>query len=68
MNEAVRLFDITYVAHVVFPMASTGLEASSEPGVKEGSFLKNFFGAPKWEVVKNIMGSPDWKDIKAVQD
>lgn len=65
---AIRLFTITYVAHIVFLMDSTVLKASSEPKFKRDPFHKNFFGASSWKVVKNIMWSPDWKDIKAVQD
>lgn len=66
--ETIRLFNITYVLYIVVLMDSAGLEASRGPGVKEGSFGKNFSGASNWKVMKNTMWLPDWKDVKVVQD
>lgn len=65
---AIRLFNITFVAHIEFLMDGTVLEAFGEPEIKRDPFCKNFFGASSWKVLKNITWHPDWKDIKAVQN
>lgn len=65
---AIRLFKITFVAHIGFLMDGTVLEAFSEPEIKRDPFCKNFFGASNWKVLKNIMWHSDWKDIKVVQN